>query len=386
MRSTPGIALACVLAWLALPAAGWELSQPTAIDLRMPASLFDAVPLELGEVHFDPEFARRNLPEGVGPVRERLARSRPRTCHTQGLAISDQHVFVSCSFYAEPLKRIRAYAARSLLLRAPRKDLLEGEGEVRWELSDLTENHEDGRFQPPVTRVLGHPSGLILDPEGKGLWVATAVYDPDTYAFLHLLGWDGAAPPVARRQPLPVEDHVGTVGLFLGGGLAMGIAWGAGIHLFDLATGRARSLESGLEVDYQDCDVWAKREILCAGYHTSRLKDADGEWQVQTGHLDVLALEGEGFETYRVRKARGIPARGINGSPLPALELGQRRFRDQEGKGDIEAVLNRYGDYETYLPLTNNGMSLSPDRRQVYLLPDDLPGARLLRFELSDAD
>ncbi len=382
MRSTPWIGLLSTCVALALPARGWVLEEPAVFDLRMPESLFDAVPLELGDVHFDPEFARRNLPEGVKAVRERLARSRPTTCHTQGLAISDQHLFVSCSFYADTLKRIRAYAARSLLLRAPRGEVFQGKGEVRWEVVDLTTHEEDDRFEPPVTRVLGHPSGLILAPEGKGLWLATAVYDPDTYALLHLLRWEGSAPPEAERPPLPVRDHVGTVGHFLRGRLVLGIAWGTRIHLFDLATGRARSLESGLDVEYQDCDSWTEREIVCAGYQTRREQAEDGEWQVQTGFLDVLALEGEGFETWRLKKVLGIPARAINGKPLPAFELGQGRFRYREGSGDIEAVRNRYGDYESYLPLTNNGMAVSPDRRHVYFLPDDLPGARLIRFEL----
>ena len=163
----------------------------------------------------------------------------------------------------------------------------------------------------------------------------------------------------------------------------LGIDWEARVYLAELATGRSKWLESGFDVEYQDCDVWSERTIACGGYQKGQLKENGAEWEAETGHLDLLMLEGESFETWRVVKVGGIAARGIDGSASPTLELGRQQWRYEEGRGDIDAHTNRYGDTSTPLTLTNNGMAVSPDRKYVYFLPADLPQARLVRFALT---
>ena len=64
--------------------------------------------------------------------------------------------------------------------------------------------------------------------------------------------------------------------------------------------------------------------------------------------------------------------------------LGKRGYRYVEGTGDIEKfAMNQYGDYQSYLPLSNEGVALSPDKKYIYFMPDDIPGSKLVRYTLT---
>ena len=66
--------------------------------------------------------------------------------------------------------------------------------------------------------------------------------------------------------------------------------------------------------------------------------------------------------------------------------LGERQYRDvKEKKGrkkSKEKRKNEYGRHNTHLTLTNNGMTLDSDMKYVYFLPEDIPGGKLIKYEL----
>ncbi len=358
----------------------WVLSRPVSFDLRIPPQIFK------GQLPSDPELAE---------------------CHTQGMEIVNENVIISCSLYNSRQKIRRSYAAESLLLKAPLKDITNTaqKHHIAWSMKKITETvpaAEQKRITDSMIRnipstlgtfmnwflplddiehVMGHPSGLAYDQKAGGLWVANAVYGWDSYTHLLLLDPD-TLEPIPKHQPLAVHDHLGFVATTAGPFL-WSFNWGKEprMIIIDPSTGKTRWRPRPVpnNIAYQDCDNLDEHTILCAG----GMKLPNSWYPQRDGVLHMLSVSGNELDYLKVYHTETLVWRPKFAEKVSS-KFGSRSFVSVETIGDIEMdESNYYGDYTTPLPLTNAGMAVGPNKKYIYFLPDDLPHARLIRFELS---
>lgn len=363
------------------PAAKWVLLEPSSFDLKIPPHFFR------GQLQGDPELDE---------------------CHTQGMEIVDDTIYVSCCLYNPRQKMRRSYASDSFILKASLSEVLDKKRlpPIQWTAYKLTEiapEQEQKRisesfinnlpamlgtfmnwFLPldDFEHVMGHPSGILYDEKQGGLWVANAVYSWDSYTHLHLLN-PVTLEPVNGQRPIAVKEHLGFVAPSKGDFL-WSFNWGNSplMILIDPHTRRIRKVKRPVppSIAYQDCDQLDQSTILCAG--GKRLPES--WYPQQNGILHMLKTYGADFDSMEVRHTETL-VWNPDLAKKTSSKFGSRSFVSIETLGDIEmAGLNYYGDHETPLPLTNAGMAIGPNKRYIYFIPDDLPAAKLIRFELKN--
>lgn len=313
------------------------------------------------------------------------------TCHTQGLAVTDDSIFVSCVLYDPTAKSERSYKAEAFLVEGPLEPILKQDAKKSvWKLTKLTtmSPHAEsdrisqgvfGSDPPPgakrFTYSLGHPSGLFFDKASHRIWLATSVYGPHSLSRLYHL--DTKSDRLQEIGPL-VPDHIGATVLILGRFL-IGFNWGSeGVLVFDTHTGAQKLLPNGQEgkVEYQDCAALEGHTFLCGGYQ----KIPGGLVKKSTGRLHLLKVVGKDLNSLKLQLEREIPI-VLTPEAQPTVDLGLREFTYEPGIGDQERAKNFYGNYQSATVLTNNGLATSPDGKYLYFLPEDLPHSPLIRYE-----
>jgi Family of unknown function (DUF6454) len=283
-----------------------------------------------------------------------------KACHTQGLELAGDQIFLSCTLFGSNADRDRY--AKSFLLKAKLSEVLSHNGSVTWTQRDITETTViDG-----ATLALGHPSGLIHDTARGGIWSAIAVYKALSYTRMILYDVDTLA-PMADTAPVTIEDHIGTIGLIPDGRL-VGMNWDS-INLYYVdphekstaADDSSTKVTNTLTTAYQDCDTWDDSHILCAGL----LKEADG---IKYGRLHLLKVDE--LDTQGVQMIREVPEKLADGTTRVRL-----------GAADQD---NTYGTYHLNKTLGNEGMAISADKKYAYFFPADVPGGKLVRYRIVD--
>lgn len=363
----------------AVPAqAPWQITDPRAFDLKMPDDLFR------GRLAAYPDIDR---------------------CHTQGLEIIDDQIVISCTLFNQRFKTRQSFVAESLILKAPLRMIEKPDltATPTWQMTSLTETvpaDESPRIARSLLATLpepiawlikrlyapetieytmGHPSGLHYDPQLDRLWVSNAVYGPKSYSHLRQLD-PQTLRPKASQPTVAIRDHLGTV-LGLSKHLVLSTAWGSPhtFRLIDTKNKRSRILQLATddEVHYQDCDLWDAKTFFCVG---NRVRER-GFLHEARGRLHVIHINGQGYEDLELNHGGGVVWRRTD--RLDSLDLGERLFYYIEGIGDVEqGPLNKYGEFRTPLPLSQEGFAVSPDQHYVYFLPADLPRGKLIRMTL----
>lgn len=271
---------------------GWTLTAPEAFDL-----------------HIDPSIFYARLP----------AHPALTSCHTQGLAIANDAIVISCSLYGSTDDRDRV--AKSLLVVASLGQI-EAKLAPAWQVVDIT---RPAKRQPGV---LGHPSGLVYD--GDGIWCATAVYAPASES--RIARYDPITfQEMATPAPVEISDHIGTIAPIPWARAVLAFNWDSrAVYRIDMAEGMVSRFANPQRAAYQDCQARDQR-LLCAGILGDRAV------------IDVLD------DNLRMRSSMAW-------QPLPSGV--------------------------TMRPFTTEGFALSEDGRFAYFLPDDLPKAELIRYRL----
>lgn len=358
--------------------ADWAITKPAAFDLGMSPTLF------MGQLKSSPTLS---------------------TCHTQGLEVVGDSVFISCCLYDPRHKISRSFRSESLLLKARLSEILDTSPNKRvtWHLSKLTEPVPDSEVnritrallsdlpQPiawllkwiyrnePARHVIGHPSGIVYDEQQHGIWLGNAVYGKRSYAHVNLID-PITLKPSEHHDPIRIKQHLSMMAL-MPSRLLMSQDWGNRHFIFiDPDRRLIKETESQLfkNIQYQDCDRWDENTVLCAG----NLKTFENLLPTRRGRLQLLDIEGNRIHSVRIRNRRTLQW-VKEGASQATNDLGVRQFLYLEGFGDWEqGMKNRYGEHHSAMTLTNAGMALDPEGRYVYFLAEDLPFGKLVRMEL----
>jgi hypothetical protein len=283
-----------------------------------------------------------------------------KACHTQGLELVGDQIYLSCTLFGTTADRDRY--SKAFLLKAKLSEVLANSGSVTWTKREITETANVGGANLP----LGHPSGIIHDTARGGIWSANAVYKALSHTRMILYDENTLA-PLAGAAPITVEDHIGTIGLIPDGRL-IGMNWDS-INLYyvdphDKSTAADDSMTkitNTLTTAYQDCYSWDGAHILCGGL----LREADG---VRYGRLHLLKVDA--LDMQGVQLIREVPEKLADGTTRVRL-----------GAVDQD---NAYGDYHITKVLGHEGMAISADKKYAYFFPGDVPGGKLVRYRIVD--
>ncbi|WP_327365170.1 DUF6454 family protein [Streptomyces sp. NBC_01217] len=183
-------------------------------------------------------------------VTSRLSLKFP-TYHTEGIAITRDHIFLSSVEILEPT--VKYPAPRDGYDRTPGK----GVGHVF--VMD-----KQGNLQRDI--VLGegdmyHPGGLEFD--GTSVWVSVAQYRPNSSTIMYRID----AKSMAVHKQFEFKDHIGGIVRDPATGHLIGNSWGSR-HFYEWDL-RGRKISdwtnSQYFVDYQDCQHAAPGQMLCGG-------------------------------------------------------------------------------------------------------------------------
>ena len=368
----------------------WVLTDPQVIDLKLNEDIFSEYHYELKKnVSIDPTLIKEKLNGDVNKARETLAAIKTEKCHTQGLSISEDNIVVSCCFYPVTYKALRTYASQSFLLRANFKDILEeqkSENVVSWDLKDVTEYVQEKVGDDRVTRVFGHPGGIAIDPVSQQVLMPLAVYDEKAKGRFGLFNPNNLK---MKKQSVLINEHISIAGVLLNQ-FWLGSTWGSKQLMYvdsKQLKGQPKFEPAPAPFyDYQDCESWNDNTLLCGAKFASKVKEKDAEgkeveWKISEGRLFFLEFSGKDLASLHLEKTTPVYIKSTGNEVSDVL--GKRGYRYVEGSGDIEKfAMNQYGDYQSYLPLSNEGVALSPDKKYIYFMPDDIPGSKLVRYTL----
>jgi len=306
---------------------------------------------EVFDIGMDPNFFAGDVLEQYPDV---------KACHTQGLELIGDQIYLSCTLFGTTTDRDRY--SKAFLLKAKLSEVLANSGSVSWTKRDVTEIAEVGGTTLP----LGHPSGIIHDTARGGIWSANAVYKALSYTRMILYD-EGTLEPLAGAAPITIEDHIGTIGLIPDGRL-IGMNWDS-INLYYVdpknkgtaADDSMIKITNTLTTAYQDCDTWDGAHILCAGL----LRETDG---IRYGRLHLLKVDE--LDAQGVQLIREVPEKLADGSTRVRL-----------GAADQD---NAYGTYHINKVLGHEGMAISADKKYAYFFPGDAPGGKLVRYHIVD--
>jgi len=173
------------------------------------------------------------------------------TFHTEGLAVTPDHLFLSAVEILEPTRPyphpVNGY------------DRTPGKG-----VGHLFVMDRQGTLQKDIVLGRGrmyHPGGIEFD--GRDVWVPVAQYRPDSSALLYRV--DATSLQVTRQ--FRVEDHIGGVVLDETTGHLVGNTWGSRrFYEWTRNGSRVRSwANTSYFIDYQDCQYVPAAKMLCGG-------------------------------------------------------------------------------------------------------------------------
>jgi hypothetical protein len=173
------------------------------------------------------------------------------TYHTEGIAYSQDHIFLSAVQIVEPTVKFPTPQAGF--------DRTPGEG-----IGHLFVMDKAGNLQKDFTLGEGdmyHPGGIDFD--GTSVWVPVAQYRPNSSAIIYRV--DAATLDVQKQ--FEVKDHFGGIVMDRQTGRLVGNTWGSRRFAeWDLQGKELSTWENpNYFVDYQDCQYVPSSKMLCAG-------------------------------------------------------------------------------------------------------------------------
>ncbi|ABK02346.1 hypothetical protein Arth_0949 [Arthrobacter sp. FB24] len=173
------------------------------------------------------------------------------TFHPQGIAYTEDHIFLSSVEIVEP----------TVKYPAPRDgyDRTAGKG-----VGHLFVMDKAGNLQKDI--ILGegdmyHPGGLDFD--GKNIWVSVAQYRPNSSSIIYSVD----AATLEPQKQFEVPDHFGGIVMDRRTGHLIGNTWGSRRFAEWNLNGKQLSTWQNPNhfIDYQDCQYVANSQALCAG-------------------------------------------------------------------------------------------------------------------------
>ncbi|MFP3463544.1 DUF6454 family protein [Arthrobacter globiformis] len=173
------------------------------------------------------------------------------TYHTEGIAYSPDHIFLSAVQITEPTKKFPAPQGGF--------DRTAGKGIGHLFVMDKT-----GNLQKDI--ILGegdmyHPGGIDFD--GTNVWVPVAQYRPNSSAIIYRVD----ASTLDVHKQFEVKDHFGGIVLDKQTGHLVGNTWGSRRFAeWDLKGKQLSTWENpNFFIDYLDCQYVPNSKMLCAG-------------------------------------------------------------------------------------------------------------------------
>ena len=173
------------------------------------------------------------------------------TFHTEGIAYSQDHIFLSAVQILEPTTKFPTPQGGY--------DRTPGKG-----IGHLFVMDKAGNLQKDITLGEGdmyHPGGIDFD--GTNVWVPVAQYRPDSSAIIYKV--DAATLDVHKQ--FEVKDHFGGIVFDKQTGHLVGNTWGSRRFAeWDLQGKELSTWENpNYFIDYQDCQYVPNARMLCAG-------------------------------------------------------------------------------------------------------------------------
>ena len=173
------------------------------------------------------------------------------TYHTEGIAFSEDHIFLSAVQIIEPTTKFPS--PQGGFDRTPGKGI-----------GHLFVMDKAGKLQKDI--VLGegdmyHPGGIDFD--GTNVWVPVAQYRPDSSAIIYRVN----ATSLDVHKQFEVKDHFGGIVMDKQTGRLVGNTWGSRRFAEWDANGNQLSTwqNPNYFVDYQDCQYVPNSKMLCGG-------------------------------------------------------------------------------------------------------------------------
>jgi hypothetical protein len=173
------------------------------------------------------------------------------TYHTEGIAYSKDHIFLSAVQIIEPTTKFPT--PRNGFDRTP------GQG-----VGHLFVMDKGGNLQKDI--ILGegdmyHPGGIDFD--GTNVWVPVAQYRPNSSSIIYRVD----ASTLDVHKQFEVKDHFGGIVMDKQSGHLVGNTWGS--RRFAEWSLQGKQLATwnnpNFFIDYQDCQYVASSRMLCAG-------------------------------------------------------------------------------------------------------------------------
>lgn len=329
-----GLTTVCFLKRNAKKREVWLLERPESFDLKIPSGFF------------------------VGKHR---TNRKQATCHTQGLAITRSDIVITCCLFDRRNESKKAQTAQSFLLKGSLEAVLsrDRKRDPRWQLWETTDAPPSGGSQKTSPLPLGHPSGAASDPSTGNVIFANSTYQGSGYSLFRFFDPTTASLSHYLMIPQPVAAVAPMLGRFL-----VGPSWGRGrFFVIDRQHQRWRQTflkmsEPVEQVEYNECEPWDERTVLCTGVFTGK------------GRADLIEIRGDRFASLEFRLRGHFAFREKSGGVT--RDLGTRFY--------LPGSNNRYGNYKSQKPLTYEGLALDRESDSLYFLPDDVPKAKLLRY------
>jgi hypothetical protein len=173
------------------------------------------------------------------------------TYHTEGLAITADHLFLSAVQILEPTQKYPSPVGGY--------DRTPGKG-----VGHLFVMDRQGHLQKDITLGEGdryHPGGISYD--GANVWVPVAQYRPNSSAIIYRVD----ARSLAVSKQFEVSDHIGGIVLDQTTGHLVGNNWGSRrFYDWTLQGQQVHTWENNsFFTDYQDCQYVPSAKMLCGG-------------------------------------------------------------------------------------------------------------------------
>lgn len=173
------------------------------------------------------------------------------TFHTEGLAVTPEHLFLSSVQVTEPTQKFPSPQGGY--------DRTPGKG-----IGHLFVMDRQGNLQKDI--VLGegdmyHPGGIEFD--GTDVWVPVAQYRPNSSSIVYRINAD----TLDVQRAFDVPDHIGGIVMDRATGHLVGNNWGSRRFYDWSVRGQLSSTwdNPGFFVDHQDCQYAEFRKMVCSG-------------------------------------------------------------------------------------------------------------------------
>lgn len=173
------------------------------------------------------------------------------TYHTEGIAFSDKHIFLSAVQILQPT--VKYPTPQGGYDRTPGKGI-----------GHLFVMDTAGHLQKDITLGEGdmyHPGGIDFD--GHNVWVPVAQYRPNSSAIIYRVD----ASSLAVHKQFEVADHFGGIVMDKQTGHLVGNTWGSRRFAeWNLQGKQLKTWDNpNFFIDYQDCQYVPASKMLCAG-------------------------------------------------------------------------------------------------------------------------